>query len=581
MIGLPLDEDFRTGRKKYILAGSVTLLVVIITLFSTNLINYLKIALTPIPKESSLCPLQEPIAPASFYKDNSTVLEILHDKQYKKESIKKLSGAIQIDTQIFDKQPDVPDAPEVWKKFAKFHDYLEVTFPLVYKHLEVTKVNTYGLVYHWKGSDKKLKPLLLTAHQDTVPIQKDTLGDWTYPPLEGHYDGEYIYGRGASDCKNVLIAILETLELLLAKGFKPNRPILAAFGFDEEASGIIGASHIGKYLEETFGKDSVYALIDEGQGLSVDALTNTVVAYPGTAEKGYIDIQVELTTPGGHSSIPPDHTSIGIISELGYIIEKDPYSPLLTPQNPILNYAQCAALHDPKGKLPSSFKKAALRAGFDKFANQKIVEAFSKNRLAKYLVRTSQALDIIKGGEKANALPETTRLLVNHRVAIGSKVADVQEHFVTRVVEVAKRHNLTVVAFGKDVHKLDGKDSGTFNVTTYSHALDAAPVTPHNDTVWSYLSGVTRHVYEDLVFPNITYPVISAPAIMTGNTDTRHYWNLTRNIFRFTPAFIGDFIGDTHIHSVDEKLPFDSHLQLQAWFYEYIQAVDTAKANNK
>lgn len=27
------------------------------------------------------------------------------------------------------------------------------------------KVNTYGLLYEWKGSNDSLKPLLLTAHQ--------------------------------------------------------------------------------------------------------------------------------------------------------------------------------------------------------------------------------------------------------------------------------------------------------------------------------------------------------------------------------------------------------------------------------
>ena len=58
--------------------------------------------------------------------------------------------------------------------------------------------------------------------------------------------------------------------------------------------------------------------------------------------------------------------------------------------------------------------------------------------MTKYLIRTSQALDIINGGEKANALPEHVKLLVNHRVAIGTSVAEVQENFVSRVVEVAK-----------------------------------------------------------------------------------------------------------------------------------------------
>jgi len=80
-----------------------------------------------------------------------------------------------------------------------------------------------------------------------------------------------------------------------------------------------------------------------------------------------------------------------------------------------------------------------------KFANSKLVEGISKNRLTKYLIRTSQALDIINGGEKANALPEHVKLLVNHRVAIGTSVAEVQENFVSRVVEVAKRHGLLLV----------------------------------------------------------------------------------------------------------------------------------------
>lgn len=32
------------------------------------------------------------------------------------------------------------------------------------------------------------------------------------------------------------------------------------------------------------------------------------VATVGTAEKGYIDTRVEVTAPGGHSSVPPTHT---------------------------------------------------------------------------------------------------------------------------------------------------------------------------------------------------------------------------------------------------------------------------------
>ena len=42
--------------------------------------------------------------------------------------------------------------------------------PSRYSTLSITKVNTWGLVYVWKGRNSSLKPLLLTAHQGLCPI---------------------------------------------------------------------------------------------------------------------------------------------------------------------------------------------------------------------------------------------------------------------------------------------------------------------------------------------------------------------------------------------------------------------------
>lgn len=44
---------------------------------------------------------------------------------------------------------------------------------------------------------------------------------------------------------------------------------------------------------------------------SVGAFQETfgsVVALPAIVEKGYIDVQLSVASPGGHSSIPPKHT---------------------------------------------------------------------------------------------------------------------------------------------------------------------------------------------------------------------------------------------------------------------------------
>lgn len=92
--------------------------------------------------------------------------------------------------------------------------------------------------------DYSSKPILLAAHQDVVPANSAVR--WSHPPFEPYYDGQYLWGRGSSDCKNNLIGILSALESLLKQGWKPNRTVIAAFGFDEETGGVRGATNIAR-----------------------------------------------------------------------------------------------------------------------------------------------------------------------------------------------------------------------------------------------------------------------------------------------------------------------------------------------
>lgn len=567
MRGLPLNSSPKKNWSVLV----ATLVATVIFGFSTHLFSYISIFLTP--DASDVCPIWDIVRPESFYKDNSTVLKILYDSEFRAASVDHWSKAVQVDTQMYDNPPLVESNPEYWKKFEKFHQYLEDTFPQVHAKLEKYTVNTYGLVFYWKGSDESLKPVMLTAHQDVVPVQKDTLGDWTYPPFEGHCDGEFMFGRGAADTKNVLVAIMDTLELLLTQGYEPKRGIVAAFGMDEEVSGYHGAAYIAKFLEEKFGKNSFYSIVDEGGGLTVDPPTGSIVAPVGTGEKGYIDVVTELITPGGHSSVPPDHTSIGIMGELSYFIEKDPYEPIFTPKNPMFGYMQCLATHS-GDKMSPMLRKSILRAGFDKFANSFVTKVMGRDLSTKFLVQTSQAQDVVRGGEKVNALPESVQLTTNHRVAIESTAEEILDHFVSRVMEVAKRHEFGVEVLGETY--LNASTKGNFKVTLTHEPLEPAPVTPVDDEPWKYLAGSIRHIYEDFVFTNLTLPLLVTPGIMTGNTDTRHYWNLTKNIYRFTPVFMTNLIKESRAHSVDERMSVNNHLQLTAFFYEYVQVIDTA-----
>jgi len=88
----------------------------------------------------------------------------------------------------------------------------------------------YSLLYTWEGSDPKLPPVALLAHQDVVPVAPGTEGDWAAPPFDGVIRDGYVWGRGSWDDKGNLFAMLEAAELLAREGFRPRRTVYFAFG---------------------------------------------------------------------------------------------------------------------------------------------------------------------------------------------------------------------------------------------------------------------------------------------------------------------------------------------------------------
>lgn len=521
----------------------------------------------------NLCPLLDKVDPSKYLYNKDFASYILKDEEFRNDALKKLIGAINIPTQVYDdmKNPNVRDTREElykeeprWKPFEAFHEYLAESFPLVYEKLEVEEVNKFGLVYTWKGTED-LKPVLFTAHMDVVPVDKETLKEWKYPPFNATYDEGLLFGRGAIDCKNLLIGLLQTLELLLKEGqFTPRRTIVVAFGYDEESAGT-GAEAISKHLIAKHGKDSFYAVIDEGND-AFATIEGTNFILPATGEKGHLNSIIDLHSKGGHSSVPPPHTLIGIIAKLIEEIEETPFQSIITNANPVLNQLQCLAEHS-KG-LNHELRKNILRAHFDQDANKKILDYLSQDEETKFLVTTSQAADIVEGGVKSNALPEFVSLLVNHRIAIEESVDLTKQKILENIISVAKKYNYGVFTGEEEI--LPATEKGYFNYTLQEELMPA-PVSPINDFVWKIYGGSLRYLYEDIMYPNDTSTFVVAPYISTGNTDTRFYWDLSRNIYRYLPM-----IPDAgNMHSVNEYFAFDGHLYLIAFYYYYIQVIDS------
>ncbi|PNS21795.1 Histone deacetylase 8 [Sphaceloma murrayae] len=532
---------------------------------------------------SSVCPQVEPVVPKS-----STFSDLdkhLTSPEFRDASVQRLSDIVKIPSISYDDMREV-GKDDRFNIFLEIESYLQKTFPRVHSELRKENVNTHGLLYTWTGSDEKLKPTVLMAHQDVVPVELSTIDAWTHPPFSGHYDGKYIWGRGASDCKNQLIAVLEAVEALLEANYQPKRTVILSFGFDEEISGLRGAGTLAPHILERYGKDSIAAIIDEGAGR--EAAWGATFVAPAVGEKGYTDVHISIRMPGGHSSVPSPHTSIGVLSELITMIEKDTYRPYLSNENPYLGQLQCGARYSPSfpKKLrhllsrrshhaltvsPNSLPSCAKHSAHDPLAEAAALQDLS----TRYLVQTSQAVDLISGGAKVNALPELVTAVVNHRVNIGEHPSLPQDRIARLAAKVAKAHNLTLYAYPSSDTKIPGR---SIHLSTSDTNLEPAPSTPVEPYLssgklspWGILSGTTRALYGE--------DVKMAPGMTTGNTDTRYYWDLSRHIFRFGPGYdpADNETGFGNIHTVDERQSVTGHINAVRWFVGWVGNVDEAE----
>lgn len=376
---------------------------------------------------------------------------------------------------------------------------------------------------------------MLTAHQDVVPVADAST--WTHPPFDAVFDGTWLWGRGASDDKNSLTALLSAVETLLARGWSPKRTVILAFGFDEECSGVKGAGSIAEHLKSTWGPDSVAIVLDEG-GMGLQQIDNVLYALPAVMEKGHVDIWFTLHVQGGHSSTPFPHTGIGIIAEMVVALESNPYEPELIENSPIYNHYVCQARYSPDAepKVTQLLKEGDLKTLAKELASQ--------DRSTNYRLQTSQAIDYIGGGQKINAMPEKITLGVNYRVAPQDSIGKVMHNVVKHIDPIVKKYGIKVTAFeadneysgylsekmSRDLQMITMEQSGVaaplyeveYNaslVLTASQKTQVAPSSPSvNDAVWDVFSGTIQHSF---AFEG--GKVVPVGELMTGNTDTRHY----------------------------------------------------------
>lgn len=417
-----------------------------------------------------------------------------------------------------------PNDPPALADMQALHSVLMWNYPNVHA-LPREVINGGALLFTWAGTNPELPAVLFMAHMDVVPADERTLDQWTYPPFSGEIAEGFVWGRGTLDDKSSMIGILEAAEMLLKQEWQPERTILLAFGHDEETSGNYGAISIAERSKERGVR--LAAVLDEGGAIMQGTLPGVdfPVALIGIAEKGYLTLKVWVDGKGGHSAMPPAETPIGI---LGRALAK-------------LDAHQFPARLDP---LVSLYRGLGSRASFLRqmiMSNTWLFGGLIRNMVSaspssNASIRTTMVPTMVSGGVKENILPSHAEALVNLRLLPGDTIAAVCDR-VRRVINDERVQFETVSAW------------------------EASQISNTEGEWYQSIAHAARRCFPEAAV---------APYYLMGATDSRHYRELTDEIFRFTPLPMSSE-DLARVHGINERVSVEALAPMVQFFGQLMQ----------
>jgi len=457
------------------------------------------------------------------------------------DAVDRLAGAIRIPTVSRDGEP--PPLEDL----QRLHGYLVETFPRAHQVLDRREIGEGSLLYVWPpagappeapfSTAREARPLVLLAHMDTVPVAAGSEERWAHPPFSGAVAEEAVWGRGSMDDKSAVTAALEAVDRLLADGFAPVRPVVLAFGHDEEVGGTRGARRIAAELERL--RVEPLLVVDEGQAV-IDGLMPGVegrVAMIGIAEKGYLSLTLTAHGPEGHSSTPPPETAVDILAAGLVRLRANPLPAGI--DGPVRGLFETLAPRMP-------FAQRLVMANLWLF-EPVVIGKLSGEPGANALLRTTTAPTMLDGSPKDNVLPAEARAVVNFRIHPRDSIAGVTAH----VERALGDERITVEPYG-------------------GFGSEPSPVSPTEGVAYELLERTVAQVVPGAAI---------APSLVVGGTDARHYTGLTPNVYRFLPLTIGS-TDLARIHGTDERISIADYQRMVQFYVQLIRNASAAEVRD-
>jgi acetylornithine deacetylase/succinyl-diaminopimelate desuccinylase-like protein len=259
-----------------------------------------------------------------------------------------------------------------------------------------------NLVARIKGNGKK-RPLLLMAHTDVVPVQREK---WPVDPFGAVMKDGYVWGRGSKDDKDKLAANLMVFLLVKRSGVVLDRDLifLAESGEEADPTGV-GISYM---VAQHFDEINAEFALTEGGGVSVDGQGRPVVVTVGTTEKVPRRVKLIATGVAGHGSVPRMDNSLIHLSQA--------VAKVGTWETPMRLNDTTRTYFEKLAGMVTGDAKARYTALSKGSASEDIQQYLLKNEPSRYsMLRTSVVPTMIQAGVGPNVIPSESSATIDIR----------------------------------------------------------------------------------------------------------------------------------------------------------------------
>lgn len=257
-----------------------------------------------------------------------------------------------------------------------------------------------NLVARLKGSGKK-KPILIMAHTDVVSV--DTT-KWIHPPFSATREGGYVYGRGAVDDKDNVVAALMVMLQLKRLNIPLDRDVIFLAESGEESNTKVG---IELMVNEYWNEIEAEFCFAEGGGVT---RKEGKIVYAGISTTEKVPRGVRLIARGtsGHGSVPLQDNAIVHLSQAIAKISAW-QTPMRLNETTKAFFTRLASVSVPA----DAARYSAIVTGKDA---DKAQEYFAAKEPRMYsTLRTSISPNIFKGGYLSNVIPSEAEATLDVR----------------------------------------------------------------------------------------------------------------------------------------------------------------------